>query len=63
MHLTPPSSDGRRSIALPLDRVIAVGGGVEWQWKDFEMHNSLSYAHIGAAAGGAGGWPHLTPLP
>jgi len=49
MYVTPPSSDGRRTIALPLDRVIAVGGGVEWQWKGFEIHNSLNYAHIGDA--------------
>jgi long-chain fatty acid transport protein len=27
MYVTPPSSDGRRTIGLPLDRVIAVGGG------------------------------------
>jgi long-subunit fatty acid transport protein len=49
MYVTPPSSDGRRTIALPLDRVITVGGGVEWQWKGFEIHNSLNYAHIGDA--------------
>jgi long-chain fatty acid transport protein len=49
MYMTSPTSDGRRTIALPLDRVFAVGGGVEWQWKGFEIHNSLNYAHIGDA--------------
>ena len=49
MYMTSPSSDGRRTIALPLDRVFAVGGGVEWQWRGFEIHNSLNYAHIGDA--------------
>ena len=47
MYMTSPTSDGRRTIALPLDRVFAAGGGVEWQWKGFEIHNSLNYVHIG----------------
>ena len=42
-----PATDGRRTIALPLDRVIAVGGGVEWQWKGFAIHLNLNYADRG----------------
>jgi len=49
MYLTPPSSDGRRTIALPLDRVITVGGGIEWQWKGVEIHSAPNYVHIGDA--------------
>jgi len=46
-YATSPTSDGRRTIALPLDRVIAIGGGVEWQWKGFELHHNLNYADLG----------------
>jgi long-subunit fatty acid transport protein len=46
-YATSPTSDGRRTIALPLDRVIAVGGGVEWQWKGFAIHHNLNYADLG----------------
>jgi long-chain fatty acid transport protein len=46
-YATSPTSDGRRTIALPLDRVIAVGAGVEWQWKGFELHHNLNYADLG----------------
>jgi len=43
-----PATDGRRTPALPLDRVIiAVGAGVEWQWKGFELHHNLNYADLG----------------
>lgn len=47
MYLKSPASDGRRTIALPLDRAIAVGAGVEWQWKGLEIQNTLNYAHFG----------------
>jgi long-chain fatty acid transport protein len=46
-YMTSPTSDGRRIIALPLDRAIVGGAGVEWQWKGFEIHNTLNYAHFG----------------
>ena len=46
-YATSPTSDGRRTIALPLDRVIAVGAGVQWQWKGFELHHNLNYADLG----------------
>ena len=48
-YATSPATDGRRTIALPLDRVIAVGAGGEWEWewKGFAIHNNLSYADLG----------------
>lgn len=47
LYITSPTTDARRSIALPLDRVIAAGAGVEWQWKGFTIHNNLTYADLG----------------
>jgi len=46
-YATSPTSDGRRTVALPLDRVIAIGAGVEWEWKGFELHHNLNYADLG----------------
>ena len=46
-YMTSPVSDARRTIALPLDRVIAVGAGVEWEWKGFMVHSNLNYANLG----------------
>lgn len=46
-YLTSPASKSKRSVALPLDRVIAVGAGVEWQWKGLEIHTNLNYADMG----------------
>jgi len=46
-YMTSPATDGRRTIALPLDRIIAVGGGVEWQWQGFMIHHNLNYANMG----------------
>ena len=46
-YMTSPATDGRRTIALPLDRIIAVGGGVEWQWRGFMIHHNLNYANLG----------------
>ena len=46
-YATSATSDARRTIALPLDRVIAVGAGVEWEWKGFRIHNNLNYADLG----------------
>ena len=48
MHLSSPASNNKRNIALPLDRVIAVGAGVEWQWRDYQIHTNLNYADFGA---------------
>jgi len=42
-----PINDRWTVGAAPLDRVIAVGAGVEWQWKGFQIHNTLNYADLG----------------
>jgi long-chain fatty acid transport protein len=47
LYSTSPTSDARRTIALPLDRVIAFGAGVEWQWRDYLIQNTLNYADLG----------------
>lgn len=31
-YMTSPATEGRRPIALPLDRIITVGADVEWQF-------------------------------
>mgnify|MGYP000385064753 CR=1 FL=1 len=31
----------------PQGLIAAVGAGVEWQWKGFEIHNNLNYADLG----------------
>ena len=46
-YMTSPASESKRSLALPLDRIIAVGAGVEWQWKGLEIHTNLNYADLG----------------
>jgi long-chain fatty acid transport protein len=46
-HMSSPASKRKRAIALPLDRIIAVGAGVEWQWKDYQIHTNLNYADFG----------------
>ena len=45
--MTSPASNSKRSLALPLDRVIGVGAGVEWEWKGYEIHSSLNYVDLG----------------
>jgi long-chain fatty acid transport protein len=47
VHMSSPASNSKRSIGLPLDRIIAVGAGVEWQWKGYEIHSNLNYADFG----------------
>lgn len=47
MHMSSPATDGRRSIALPLDRIFAIGAGIQWQWKDLLIHTNLNYADFG----------------
>ena len=47
MHMSSPASRSKRSIALPLDRVIVVGAGAEWHWKDYLVQTSLNYADFG----------------
>jgi len=46
-HMSSPASKRKRNIALPLDRIIAVGAGVEWQWKGYQLHTNLNYADFG----------------
>lgn len=46
-YMSSPASKSKRTLALPLDRVIAVGAGVEWQWKGLEIHTNLNYADLG----------------
>jgi long-chain fatty acid transport protein len=47
VHMSSPASNHKRIIGLPLDRIIAVGAGVEWQWKGYEIHSNLNYADFG----------------
>lgn len=47
MHMSSPATDSKRVLPLPLDRTIAVGAGVEWKWKDFDVHTSLNYVDLG----------------
>jgi len=47
MYVESPAKDSKRTIALPLDRVISFGAGVEWQWSGLEIHNNLNYADLG----------------
>ena len=47
LHMSSPASDSKRNLPLPLDRTIAVGAGVESQWKGFEVHTSLNYVDFG----------------
>ena len=45
--MSSPASKSKRAIALPLDRVISVGAGVEWEWKGYQIHTNLNYADFG----------------
>jgi hypothetical protein len=47
MHMSSPVNDDRRNIALPLDRIIGAGAGVEWQWKDLTIQTNLTYTDLG----------------
>lgn len=47
LYMTSPATDGRRTVALPLDRVYAFGAGVQWAWRGFEIRNNLTYADLG----------------
>ena len=47
LYMSSPASNNKRVLSLPLDRTIAVGAGVEWQWKGHEIHTSLNYADLG----------------
>ncbi len=47
MYFTSPISDGRRNIALPLDRAIGVGAGVERPCWGFQCKVVLNYFDLG----------------
>jgi long-chain fatty acid transport protein len=46
-YMTSPATDSKRSLALPLDRILAYGAGVEWHWKGLEIHSNLNYVDFG----------------
>ena len=46
-YSTSAASDSKRTLGLPLDRIIAVGAGLEFKWKDFEVHTTVNYADLG----------------
>lgn len=45
--LRPPTSDSRRIIALPFDRIFSVGAGLELPCFGFVCHTNLSYVDLG----------------
>jgi long-chain fatty acid transport protein len=48
LYATSPISDSNRTVGLPLDRTIVVGGGLEWQLRDdLVLHSSLNYIDLG----------------
>lgn len=47
LYASSPTTDSRRSIALPFDRVISVGAGVEQPCFGFVCYANLSYVDLG----------------
>ena len=47
MRMSSPISDGRRGVGLPLDRIVVVGAGVDWQWNDLRIITNLNYVDKG----------------
>ncbi len=47
MYFTSPISDDRRNIALPLDRIIGIGAGVEQPCWGFQCTVNLNYFDLG----------------
>jgi hypothetical protein len=47
LYGTSSLSDGRRGIALPLDRVAGVGAGIELPCFDYLCHINLNYLDLG----------------
>jgi long-chain fatty acid transport protein len=47
MYFTSPISDSRRNIALPVDRVIGVGAGIERSCWGFQCKMALNYFDLG----------------
>ena len=50
LYATSSVSDKNRTVALPFDRIIAFGAGLEWQWADDPvLHGALNYVDLGDA--------------
>lgn len=48
LYATSPISDGKRTVGLPLDRTMVVGGGVEWQLgEDLVIKSAINYIDLG----------------
>jgi long-chain fatty acid transport protein len=47
LYASSPTTDGRRDIALPFDRIISVGAGVEQPCFGFVCHVNVSYVDLG----------------
>jgi long-chain fatty acid transport protein len=47
LYATSPTKDSRRNIALPFDRVISFGAGLELPCLGFVCHTNLSYVDLG----------------
>jgi long-chain fatty acid transport protein len=47
MYFTSPISDGKRNIALPVDRVFGVGAGLERPCLSFHCKMTLNYFDLG----------------
>jgi hypothetical protein len=47
LYATSPTKDSRRNIALPFDRVISFGAGLELPCFGFVCHTNLSYVDLG----------------
>ena len=60
-YMTSPAADSKRSLALPLDRILVYGAGVEWHWKGLEIHSNLNYADFGDSDIDQGSNGHLGP--
>jgi len=59
MYGSSPTTDSRRNIALPFDRVISVGAGVEQPCFGFVCNVNLSYVDLGDADLSEDGGPLL----
>jgi long-chain fatty acid transport protein len=59
LYASSPTTDSRRSIALPFDRVISVGAGLERPCFGFVCYASLNYVDLGDADLSEDGGPLL----
>jgi hypothetical protein len=47
LYATSPTTDSKRVLALPFDRIISVGAGIELPCFGFVCHTNLSYVDLG----------------